>query len=91
MKRLPIIFILSIIFFLPANKTKHAEKVKRFFTCRFFESVTNKAVSIDSLTVFATPGWVSYGQPLYDNRKNISNVILPKQSRTSQSVRHEIE
>jgi hypothetical protein len=79
MKRLPIIFILSIIFFSACKQDETCRESKEvFLRVGFFESVTNKAVSIDSLTVFALhQDGSAMDSLLYDNRKNISSVILP--------------
>lgn len=79
MRRLPIIFMLSIALFSACKQDETCRESKEvFLRVGFFESVSNKAVIIDSLTVFAlNQDGSAMDSLLYDNQKDVSNIKLP--------------
>ena len=79
MRRLPIIFMLLIIICSACKQDETCRESKQVFLhVGFFESVSNKAVLIDSLTVFALDQEGSaMDSVLYDNQKNVSKINLP--------------
>lgn len=87
MRRPLIIFMLTIILFFACKQDETCRESKEvFLRVGFFESVSSKAVIIDSLTIFALDqDGSAMDSLLYDNQKNVSNIKLPlnKEEQTS--------